>query len=299
MVAVDALPAQAPVRVFVACSEAESLPLQVLAFSIRETSSLPVEVTAIGSAGRPIPRPAELRNQPRTPFSFQRFLIPELCGFAGRAIYLDADMQVFTDIAALWNQDMGQHDLLTVAEGNDGRRGQFSVMLLDCARLPWRVEEIVGGLDAHRYSYEQLMQEMCVARSVGRTLSPHWNSLERYVPGATCLLHYTDMNTQPWVALHNPLAPLWVACLRRAIEVGAIARADVEQAVRLGHVRPSLLAELAGEGGPAALRRLDRDFVAPYKAIRSGKSAPWLSWRAAVSAYGRRGLQRLRAMAGR
>ena len=50
----------------------------------------------------PIPTPATPANRPRTPFSFQRFLIPELCGFKGRGIYVDSDMQVFEDIRGLW-----------------------------------------------------------------------------------------------------------------------------------------------------------------------------------------------------
>ena len=287
------------IRVFVACTDAEWLPMRVLEYSIRETTSAGVEVRAISSFQRPIPRPRDLRNQPRTPFSFQRFLIPELCGFQGRAIYLDADMQVFSDIAALWNHPMEGHDLLAVREGNSGRRGQFSVMLLDCARLRWRVEDIVTALDEGRFTYEQLMQEMCVAPSVGRTLSPAWNCLEKHESGVTKLLHYTDMDTQPWVSLDNPLEHLWVACLRRAIAAGAIARAEVERAVALGHIRPSLLPQLDGEPPRAELRRADRSFVAPYKGIRSGHATPFLTWQAAISAYGRRGLQRLRALAGR
>jgi hypothetical protein len=288
----------APVRIFVACTPAERLPMRVLEFSIRETTSLPVEVAAIDDFQRPIPRPRELRNQPRTPFSFQRFLIPELCGYAGRAIYLDADMQVFSDIGELWNRSMDEFDLLTVSEGNSGRRGQFSVMLLDCARLQWRVEDIVAGLDGERYTYEQLMQEMCVAPAVGRILSPAWNSLERYEQGATRLLHYTDMDTQPWVHLDHPLGTLWLDCLRRAMAAGAIVVTDVESAVALGHVRPSLLAQLNDPRAPdSALRRLDQNFVAPFKSIRSGQSSPFLSRRAALLAQGRRALQRLRVLA--
>ncbi|MDB5861445.1 MAG: glycosyl transferase family 8 [Ramlibacter sp.] len=279
----------APVRVFVACTAAETLPMRVLAHSIRETSSLPVEVSSLAAVARAIPLPADLRNHPRTPFSFQRFLIPELCGFQGRAIYLDADMLVFGDIAGVWNQPMEGHDLLAVREGNGGRRGQFSVMLLDCGRLRWRVEDIVAGLDAHRYGYEQLMQEMCVAASVGRTLSPHWNSLEHFEAGVTQLLHYTDMNTQPWVTTGHPLGQPWLDCLRRALAAAAISLDEVRAAVAAGHVRPSLLLQLEDPGaGPAALRQTDRGFVAPYKSIRSGKSRPWLSWRAGVSAYARR-----------
>lgn len=285
------------VRIFVACTPAERLPMRVLAFTIQEAASQPVQVQAIQELARPIPRPRDLQNQPRTPFSFQRFLIPELCAFQGRAIYLDADMQVFADIAEIWKRPMEGHDLLAVSEGSGGRRGQFSVMLLDCERLRWQVEDIVAGLDAGRFSYEELMQDMCVADSVGRTLSPHWNSLERYEPGVTRLLHYTDMDTQPWVSLDNPLEGLWVDALRRAVAAGVIALSEVETAVQQGHVRPSLLAQLRGTGDSrAALRRMDADFVAPFKSIRSGYASPFLTWRDAFSARAQRGLQRLRAL---
>jgi hypothetical protein len=289
-----------PVRVFVAATPGEWLPMKVLEFSMREASARPVEVRAIASFDREIPRPKDLRNQPRTPFSFQRFLIPELCGFEGRAIYLDADMQVFADIDALWSATMGEHDLLAVSEGTAGRKGQFSVMLLDCARLQWRIDAIVRGLDEGRYTYEQLMHEMCVARSVGRTLAPAWNSLEKFVPGHTKLLHYTDMNTQPWVSLDNPLGGLWTDCLRRAVETGFISREELTREIGLGHVRPSLMGEVAGPAeSESAMRRTDNAFVAPYKSIRSGKASPWLSWRAAASMATRQALRRLRGLARR
>lgn len=284
-------------RVFVACTPAERLPMRLLEFSIRETTSMPVEVRALQDFERAaaIPRPRDLRNQPRTPFSFQRFLIPELCGYRGRAIYLDADMQVFQDLSGLWNAPMEGHDLLAVREGTSGRKGQFSVMLLDCERLAWRVEDIVGGLDAGRYSYEQLMGEMCVAPSVGRTLSPAWNSLEAYRPGETCLLHYTNMVTQPWVSPDNPLGDLWVDALRRALAQGFVTEQQLRDAVAAGHVRPSLLPQALGTGDtPGRLRAMDRAFVAPYKLLRSGSATPWTSWRARGADYARRALHRLR-----
>lgn len=288
------------VRVFVACSRGEWLPRKVLEFSILETTKLPVQVAAIGEFERAIPVPKDVRNRPRTPFSFQRFLIPELCGFQGRAIYLDADMQVFTDIGELWNAPMGGNELLTVREGTSGRRGQFSVVLLDCARLGWDVEDIVRGLDEGRFTYEQLMYEMCIAASVGRTLDPAWNCLEQFTPGVTRLLHYTDMDTQPWVSLDNQLRLMWVHCLRRAIDAGFLSADELRGEIALGHVRPSLAAEiLDGETSQSQLCALDRAFVAPYKSIRSGRSTPWVSWRGRMSSIARRSLQRMRALAGR
>ncbi|MCQ9378581.1 glycosyltransferase [Methyloversatilis sp. XJ19-49] len=284
---------EGPVRVFVACTEAELLPMRVLEFSIRASASLPVTLVALHSQGREIPMPADLVNRPRTPFSFQRFLIPELCGHAGRAIYLDADMLVFSDIAELWCQEFHDHDLLTVIEEDHGRRGQFSVMLLDCAALDWRIESIVARLDAGELDYGALMYDMRVARSVGRVLPAGWNALERYSPGDTRLLHYTDMNSQPWVSCANPQGHLWVTWLRRAIADDFIPRASLAQMVTCGHVRPSLLVQI-DEGIddplalPASMRALDRGFVAPYKQMNTGKARPWTTPAAAVRALLRR-----------
>lgn len=281
------------VRVFVASTPAEWLPMRILEFSIRETTSLPVEFLAICTFNRTIPMPLAVENRPRTPFSFQRFLIPELCGFSGKAIYLDADMQVFRDICDLWNHDFAGCDLQTVREAQKGRRGQFSVILLDCERLKWNIEEIVAALNAGELNYASLMFEMQTAKRIGWDISPEWNSLERFNPETTALLHYTDMNTQPWISIANPLGHLWVACLRRALAAGFISRSEVEREISSGHVRPSLLPQLdAGIDStlelPAAVRRLDRGFVAPYRHLRSGHARPWTSARTALFALLRR-----------
>jgi len=282
-----------PARIFVASTPAEWLPMRVLEFSIKETTSLPVEVSAIYTFNRPIPLPLAIENQPRTPFSFQRFLIPELCDFSGKAIYLDADMQVFQDISELWNHNFADCDLQTVQEAQKGRRGQFSVMLLDCKALGWNIDQIVADLDAGKLDYAALMHEMRVAQKIGRDISPDWNSLERYEAGKTCLLHYTDMNTQPWISTANPLGHLWIACLKRALQSGFISRTELEREITSGHVRPSLLAQIDTDiedsvSLPASVRKLDRNFVPPYRKLHSGKSRPWTSLRSAGVAFLRR-----------
>jgi hypothetical protein len=252
-----------PVRVFVAATPAEWLPMRVLEFSIRERSSLPVELSAIYSHQRPIPQPQGMENRARTPFSFQRFLIPELCQFKGRAIYMDADMQVFEDIEGLWSQPFFDNHLLTVESGTQGRRSQFSVMVLDCERLNWKIEDIVADLDSGALEYRTLMKQ------IGYSVPVTWNSLEHYSAGQTSLLHYTDMNTQPWVSLENPNGHLWMACLRRAIDSGFISRAEVAREVDQHHVRPTLLAQLdagidrTSELSVTAVIR-DLAFQAPY-----------------------------------
>jgi hypothetical protein len=270
------------IKVFVGCTPGEWLPMRVLEYTIRSATTRHVDLVPLYTKSRSIPTPAALTNRPRTPFSFQRFLIPELCGYRARAIYLDADMQVFADMSQLWGQDFNGHDLLTTAAAHDGRKGQFSVMLLDCAALKWKVEDIVADLDSGKLDYSALMYDMCVARSIGSLLPPEWNSLERYEPGKTCLLHYTDMNRQPWVDCSNPLAHLWVAGLRQAMINGFLSREELQAEVDKGHVRPSLLEQIdSGFDCPLQLTKwqkdLDHGFVAPYRRLQTERSSSWVS----------------------
>ncbi|MEE8164153.1 MAG: hypothetical protein V3T64_01150, partial [Myxococcota bacterium] len=235
----------APIRVFVASTEKELLPVRLLEFSIRKRTSMSVSVLPLFRAEIDIPIPKDRRNLPRTPFSFQRFLIPELTGYEGRAIYLDADMQVFADLSRLWLQPLDDTEILAVGDTQNGaRRPQFSVMLLNCDLLRWDIREIVAALDRGELNYERLMWEMAVADRIRADLDPDWNSLERYDQQTTRLLHYTDMPTQPWIHADNPLGHLWLRDLLEAVALGHIPLSFIEEEVEKGHVRPSLLPQV-------------------------------------------------------
>ncbi len=267
-----------PIRVYVGSQEAQMLAVKVLEFSIRERTDAQVQVQPLHEAQVEFPTPKDVQNRPRTPFSFQRFYIPALKGFHGRAIYLDSDMQVFRNIMEVWTLPFDGADLLAAREpGESGRRPQFSVMLLNCGELRWNLFDIVAALDSGEITYETLMYDMAVARKIRAAIDPSWNSLERYVEGETGLLHYTDMPTQPWLSVENPNGYLWMRDLRQAMEKGFIPRAFVEDHVRQGFVRPSLLYQLDhdledAKQLPAKARKLDVDFVPPYKRLEASGS---------------------------
>jgi hypothetical protein len=289
---------ESPIRVYVATSDSEMLPVKVLEYSIHKHCSMSVRVQPLHQVGIEIPMPREVANRPRTPFSFQRFLIPEAAGRTGKGIYLDADMQLFQDIRRMWATPMDGAEILAVSEpSSSGRKPQFSVMLLDCERLPWSIGEIVDKLDSGALTYEQLMYEMAAGGRVARILDPAWNSLERYKPGETALLHYTDMQTQPWVSTANPHGYLWVRDLLEAIAAGAISRDFVADHVARGWVRPSLLLQIDEDvADPLLLGRraaaLDRDFVAPYRSLVAKHAVPWTSPIARARALAREVIQR-------
>ena len=220
----------------VGCTEAQWLPYAVLKHSIQRRSTRPVRVEPLFQCGIEIPIPRDSRNRQKTPFSFQRFLIPEARNYSGRAIYLDSDMLVFSDISSLFEFDFGSANVCAVPH-------ETSVLLLDCERLTWRISKLVGDLDSGKLSYDGLMSGRSVAE-LRYNLPPSWNWLDncnRPFPKGTNLLHYTVTSSQPWVSSGHPLGDLWVQELFDAIDAKQIDRSAVAKAVECGFVRPSLL----------------------------------------------------------
>lgn len=284
------------VRVFVGTDRTQRLAVKVLEHSIRRHASLPVEV--IPMCDLPVRPTKDPRQGQRTGFSFSRFCIPALAGYEGRAIYMDADMLVLRDIRELWElgfegakvvvqEELTQEQSLETARkaGSPGRRvRQCAVMLLDCSRLTWKIDDIIQGLDEGAYDYAGLMFGLCIlAESEVRCAVPfRWNSLE-HLDETTCNIHYTDMSTQPWVSPFNRHAEVWYREVRLMLEDGSLSRAELEEEVRLGHFRPSLLRELArgpSRGGPLASARRLWDFLSdraagffPHRAVYEAKRA--------------------------
>lgn len=273
-------PAAGPVRIYVGTDRSQEIAFRVLGASIRRRTRLPVEVNSL--AGLDLPEPADPAHRGRTGFSFARFAIPDLAGRVGRALYLDADMLVLQDIVELWNLPLGgakvacQEDLpdrIARAAHSAGarRRKQCSVMLLDCARLDWNATDIIAGLGP-AYTYDALLGDLCILEDdeISHGVPTRWNSLE-YADASTCLIHYTDMMTQPWVHAANPNGWLWARELRDLIRVGEIAMDFVENEILAGYLRPSILCdlELALDGPLDAhvmARHLDMDRRAGFRA---------------------------------
>lgn len=288
------LGADSPIKVFVATTEAQMLAVKVLEYSIKKHASMRVEVQPLHACGITIPQPREQKNWPRTPFSFQRFIIPQACGFQGRAIYLDSDMQVFADIRELWEMDFDGHQLLSAKDAKVGdRKPQYSVMLLDCVHLDWNIADIVDALDGETLSYESLMYDMCVARSQAANIPAEWNSLESFKEKQTKLLHYTDMDTQPWIHSKHPLGYIWCRDLFEAIKEGFIDVAMLDEHIEKGWVRPSLRYQLDHNIEdplllPREARAMDDRYAPPFLGIHQHAARPWVSMRGSLLAVIRR-----------
>jgi hypothetical protein len=247
---IDYDPIIEPMRIFCGLDESQIVASRVLEYSIRKHASRPVRFYPMLDVPTPVPR--DPANRGRTGFSFSRFHIPKLSGYKGRALYVDADMQVFRDIAELWDIPFDGHKVMCTRQDeppeqwkdsswfHPGR--QMSVMMLDCERLDWDVTDIVGGLDEGRYTYENLMFELCVVDDgeISDALPPRWNHLEHFEPGETSLLHYTVVPTQPWKNDANPLRDVWHPDFEEARRAQVVHEDEIERLARAGHIKRSL-----------------------------------------------------------
>lgn len=253
------------IRVFIGADEHQRLAARTLEYTINETSSRPVRIENLDNYQKLTP--STLQRRGRTGFTFARFLIPALCGYQGRAIYLDADMLVFKDIAALWDQPMahGTHLLYTRQPTERARKAQYAVLVLDCSGLDWRIDDIAGLMDSGAMTYDRLVYDFGLLghEEKSDTLPAAWNSLERFVPGETALIHYTDMTTQPWVYQSNRNGGLWYDALCRALDAGFITLKEVSDEINHGNVSHRL---------PGLIRRA----VPGTRAFSFGWTPPYL-----------------------
>jgi hypothetical protein len=244
-----------PIRVYVGADRSQQLAVSVLEYSIKRHTDAKVQVVPM--MDMPIKQPSDPRNGQRTGFSFSRFCIPKLAGYKGKAIYMDADMLVFRDIRELWNipfdgakvviqQEVKFQEETTAKLGAPKKRKkQCAVMLLDCDRLDWQVEEIIAGMDRGEYDYEELMYDLCILREqdIKYGVPFEWNSLEHW-DSDTRLIHYTDVYTQPWSAVTNRFGYLWFDEVRRMLDEGVLTAAELQKEIDLGYFRPSLMKDI-------------------------------------------------------
>lgn len=119
------------IRVFVGCApnheDAESQ--AVLEYTLRSHASEDVQITWMKLSNDPSSpfHGWNSRNWP-TPFSGFRWAVPALCNFEGRAIYMDSDMIVMSDIAELWNMPIAPNCAVRAKSS-----GRLCVSLWNCS----------------------------------------------------------------------------------------------------------------------------------------------------------------------
>lgn len=290
------------IRIFVGADRSAQLACTVLEHSIRRHTKHEVRVESIDNGL--VPPASDPRNSPYTDFSFARFHIPAICGYSGKAIYMDSDMLVFHDIAEVWDTPFdGGKILLEMGSFEKHEIGKHAaIMLLDCAHLPWNAAECVAAL-GRDYTYNELMslRPLVDESDILQRIPNGWNSLDRYEAGATRNIHFTEIRTQPWVYAGHPFGHLWTEEVARMLEGNALSEGALRTEVEKGYLRPSILIELGLEQASVAaddgagLRRYDEACgfvphrqllarfaerklaIAQYKRNLAVKGRPWLA----------------------
>lgn len=131
------------IRLFVGTSpngedyEAEA----VLAWTAQKFSSLPVEITWMRQA-KSGPYSGWRLGAGRTPFSAFRWSPPAMCGFEGRAVYVDVDFVFHADLAELWRENIP--GVLVTKRQKDAGKLKSGCILFDCAKAKGHVPDLDG-----------------------------------------------------------------------------------------------------------------------------------------------------------
>lgn len=270
--------------VFIGSGEASLLERKVLIHSIRTNTPGPVEIVVFngthntlereGRAPEPAPMSLRAKYQNITEFSNYRFLIPQLCGHRGRALYLDSDMVCISDLRELFDAPLADADFLAkpFTDFQGQARWGLSVALYDCARCHFDLDGYVDEIESGRFSYNDL-QQMSPAFLAAHpfrigTIDPQWNCYDELTE-QTRLIHYTNLHMQPWRVRGHPHGDFWFRHLRQAREAGAVTNADIELSIRRGHARADIV-----EGNTIGVAAVMRNALSDLKAsVRDGLRA--------------------------
>lgn len=110
-------------RVFIGVDPRDIVSFHVLRWSIERRATKPVSVTGLILPQLPITR------QGLTHFTYSRYAVPALCGFRGKALFLDSDMLCLGNIAELFDIEFEE----SVAVVKSKERFEWpSLMLFNC-----------------------------------------------------------------------------------------------------------------------------------------------------------------------
>ena len=244
-----------PVRVFIGSGEASLLERKTLIHSLRKNSRRELDIHVFNGTHNAIerndekpylaPMSLQLKYRNFTEFSNYRFLIPEICGHEGRAIWLDSDMVCLGDIGELFDAPLEGCHFLAKPEAYRGTgTWGLSVMLIDCEKCRFDIEPYFTEVDQGLYTSSDLHQMTPAflrhhTFKIGK-LDPNWNSFD-YFDDQTKLIHYTNLMSQPWKFPGHPYGELWFKYFREALRAGAVTEKDVEVSKMRAYVRQDIL----------------------------------------------------------
>ena len=202
---------QEPIKLFVGSEIGNEKAEKALHWSIINTSTVPIEINWMsdmynGSVWEGWNKGRDHRKQFsgegwKTNFSAFRWAIPELCGFKGKAIYLDVDQILLKYIKQIWELSKESYADLAITPA------RTDVMLINCEKFSkdwWPSLEKMKPSGKKQQNYRKLVEDKF---GIG-PLDTIYNCLdgEAWNSDKTRLVHYTKMCTQPWRPFPNNMS---------------------------------------------------------------------------------------------
>ena len=245
------------VRVFIGSGEASLLERKTLIHSLRKNSKSELDIYVFNGTHNSIekndeqptlaPMSLEVKYQNVTEFSLYRFLIPALCDYEGKAIFMDSDTICLDDIEDLFNADMQDYHFLAKRSAYNEREANLwglSVMLIDCEKCKFDLDVYVKEIAEGLYSYSDFtnMSPKFLKYHPFKIgdIDPLWNVFDRYDEN-TKLIHYTNLYTQPWKFRHHLWGDLWFKYFHEAIDLGYISDRDITLSKERSYVRRDIM----------------------------------------------------------
>jgi len=246
-----------PIKIFIGSGEASLLERKTLIYSLHKHTKRNLDIYVFNgthnsiehdqeeAALAPLPLKLKYRNG-TTEFGLYRYLIPQICQYRGRAIYLDLDIICMADISELWEAELTEFDFLALPTVETGQLlHRTSVSLINCDRCRFDLDTIFAEIDRGVYSHYPDFSGMSSdllehhPYRIG-PLDPRWNSLD-YWNSETKAIHYTRLTTQPWKYYNHAYGELWFKYFREAIAAGYISCNDVALSIERAYVRGDIM----------------------------------------------------------
>lgn len=270
------------IKVFIGSGEASLLERKVLIYSLHKHTRRPLDIYVFNGTHNavelndqdPVLTSMSLRVKYRntTEFSYYRFLIPEISNHTGKAIWLDSDMIALDDIGDLFDTPMNGCDLLAKTVHYPDLSPELdprcpAVIVFDCEKCKFDLEMLLDEIDQGLYSDRDLMHFTTVFRSVYPLqigdFDPNWN-IRDYWDSHTKLIHYTNLETQPWKYHDHQYGELWFQYLNEAIAAGYVTQRDIDLSLMRAYVRLDLM-----QGNFSWMGRKQRSVKSAMKRLRT------------------------------
>jgi lipopolysaccharide biosynthesis glycosyltransferase len=198
------------IKIFMGFDRSTRIPAYVLADSIIENSSIPVEFVFLhqGTLRKVFDRPRGEYDS--TEFSISRFLVPYLSNYEGWSLFIDNDMIVENDVAQLMPLMAGDYAVrctkhnqivesgvkfLGEKQTSYNMKNWTSVMMFNNAKCKVLTPDYINkapGLDLHQFKWLKDIENDIGSIPLEWNYLADTNSIGQECVDKPCLIHYTE-----------------------------------------------------------------------------------------------------------